>query len=207
MDIGGGLDFGGIGITILVVLVGLFVFATVFFVGWLILQRMQYKITVNLWSKSGSGGVYTSDHARILRDATTKRPDTLHFRKSKVVEQYPGSDFLYYSDRGRMMLNAVVLENKVVFFRIDDLFPPPQMFSASYKQSDFHGLGRSINDARNKWSPKDFFEKYGPMLASGILVVVILIFMIVISNQLGDVSDAIERGLGRYAQAMAGGSI
>jgi hypothetical protein len=208
VDIGlSGFNLGNVGVTVLVVLVGIIVAVGVFALGWMILQRMQYKITVNLWSKSGSGGVYTVDKARIRRDPTTRRPDTIELRKTKITEQYPGSDYLYYTDRGGMMLNGVVLENKVVFFRIDDLFPPPQLFSASYKQSDFHGLARSLNDARNKWSPKGFFEKYGPMLASGVLVVVILIFMIVISNQLGDVSEAIERGLTSFGRSAAGGSI
>lgn len=207
VDIGIGSNVASnVGVTLLIILVGIVAAVAVFGIGYAVIRRMQYKITVNLWSKSGGGGVYTIDKARIIRDPTTRRPDTIQLRKSRITEQYPGSDYLYYSDRGLMMLNGVVLDNKVVFFKVDELFPAPDLFKASYKQSDFHGLGRSINDARTKWSVKDFFEKYGPLLASSLLVVVILIFMIVISNQLGEVSEAIERGLQAAAQAAAGGS-
>ncbi len=199
-------SFGDIGITILVVLSGIIVAVVVFIFGWLILQRLQYKLTVNLWSKTGSGGVFTNDKARIIRDPTTRRPDVIEFRRMKLKEQYPGSDYLYYGDKGGMMLNGVVVDNKVVFFRVEELFPEPELFKVGYKQSDFHGLARSINDSENKWNPADFFSKYGPMLTSGVLVVVILIFMIVISNQLGTVSEAIERGLSSYGRALAGGS-
>lgn len=207
VDIGmGGFDLGSVGITLLIVLVGILASVGVFIVGYFIIQRAQYKLTINLWSKTGSGGVYTVDKARINRDPTTRRPDTIQLQRNKITEQYPGSDFLYYSDRGRMMLNAIVVDNKLIFFRVDDITPNPGEFKTSYKQSDFHGLARSIMDARNKWSASDFLTKYGPMLASGVLVIVVLIFMIVISNQLGNVSEAIERGLTSYGRAVAGGS-
>lgn len=201
-----GFDIGGVGVTLAIVLGGVIVAFVIGLFGYLIYQRAQYKLNINLWSKTGSGGVFTVDKARINRDPTTRRPDTIVLLRNKITEQYPGSDFLYYSDKGAMMLNAVVVENKLVFFRVDDIMPNPGEFKTSYKQSDFHGLARSILDARNKWSPSDFLTKYGPMLASGVLVVVVLIFMIVISNQLGTVSESIERGLTSYARAVAGGS-
>lgn len=167
-----------------VVVIGFFAFVVV-------RRQMQYKFPVHIWSSVENGAIYQLDKARIIKNKSTKRPETIQLQKNKIVEMYPSSDYFTISNRGKLMLNAFIIDNKLVFFKMKKAMPEAQTFQYDWKQSDLHELFHAINENNNRWTMSTFIEKYGTLLVGGGLAVVILIFGIVLVQNMQGVIEAV----------------
>lgn len=153
--------------------------------GFLLIRNlMSYKIPINIWTRIGSGAVFEQDKGKILYNKETKRPEGLKFRRKKVIEEYPSSDYFHPNDKGRPILNAVIADNKVSFFRIEELMPKSGDIKTKWTQNDLHGTFYAVRRNAEKFEVGDFLSKYGVLIGTGLLTIVVLIFMIVVFQKM-----------------------
>lgn len=172
------------GIIILVIVVGFFLFM-------IVRGIMQYKVPVNIWSRTGSSAVYAQDKAKIVYRRDTKRPHMVQLQKTKFKEMYPGSDYFHVNSSGRQMLNAFIVDNKLVFFKIEDWLPNQELFSLGWKQSDLNSLLDAIEHDNQRFSAKDFWSQHAGTVVSGVLALMILIMGIILFQGMQGVIDAV----------------
>lgn len=172
------------GVIILVIIVGFFAFM-------IIRGIMQYNVPVNIWSRTGSTAVYAQDKAKIVSNRDTNRPHLVKLQKTKFTELYPGSDFFHVNDRGKRMLNAFIVDNKLVFFKIEEWLPDRKMFTVGWTQSDLTTLYEGIEADKRRFTAKDFWSQHAGTVVSGVLALMILIMGIILFQGMQGVIDAV----------------
>jgi hypothetical protein len=199
LDLGGQFSLDGTG-GILILGLSAVLFVVVFVFGFFIIKGiMSYKIPVNVWQKTGSGAIFDQDKAKIIRNRETMRPQALQLRKSKIIEEYPGSDYFHPNSKGKPTLNAVLMDNKLTFFRVDEILPDVQKFVTKWRQSDLHSVLAAHKDNADRYTPKKFWDQYGATIMSGMLMVVILIFGIIMFQKMDGLAETFSQGLGSAA--------
>lgn len=205
-----GVSFDGVG-QILVyggvaILAALVLFAVAFFLK----RMMEYKIRVHIFSNATEGVLFQTDKAKYLRNKRTKRPQGIRLQRNKIIEQAPHSDFMSFDNKGKPHLFATIHDNKLVFFKPTKFMPEQGEVKKDWLQSDLHETLHLHQEAENEFSMLGFWDKYGNTVMNGILTMVILIFMIVVFQQMERVADAFGQGLGgvvnRLEALQAGGS-
>lgn len=199
-----GLDFNLAGASQIFLIAGVAIL--VFIVGFLVMMVVKgiisYNIPVNVWSKTGRSAVFAQDKAKIIRNAITKRPDAIVMQKTKFIEQYPGTDYFHVNEKGKRMLNAFIVDNKIVFFKIEDWMPDESLFSIGWKQSDLHSVFDGVERNKNKYTAKDFWTQHGSLVIGGMVIVSSFVLMIIIVQQMGQFTEALNNAGAAFAAAV-----
>lgn len=183
---------GMFGQVLLIGLVAVAVFAIGLLLMLIISKAAQYRYTVHIWGAGANSNLLQREKARIVKEKKTKRPMGLQFRKSKIVEEYPGLGYVSFDEKGKPFLNAILYENKLVFIKTEAFYPEKGKLSIEYMQSDLTDLVKINEEIDTEFSLNNFWDKYGGLIASGMLTIVILIFMIVVIQKF----DAFNENLG-----------
>jgi len=177
----------------------LFAVLIIGFVVMIIHNMAQYRITVNVVAKTANGTLFMKDKARYIKNRDTKRPESIRLRKLKMIEQNPGASFLMHDEKGKPVYNGVLLEDKLVWTKASRYIPRDDDLKIEWKQSDLHAVLRAHEDVKEMFSVASFFEKYGTILATGGLAVVVLLMGIMLFQQMGGVAEQ----LGNVASSLS----
>ena len=174
-----------------------------FFIWRIIADARSYKYKVHLVLGSAHGGSsYDLDAARVIRDPKTNRPSGLKLRKYKFSEEWPTYDFISYDAKGKPHMWATMVNDRLVFLDLASVEPP----QLTYRQSGLVGAQRAHQDAERMFSLKNWFEKYGVMIAIMGFAIVIFVIQLINVNQMShaiDANKAVADQLGRVATQLA----
>lgn len=207
LNLGGSVNLSG-GLHILFIL-SLIIggFAIIFLLFVILRNTLSYNIPINIWTRIGSGAIFEQDKGKVLYNKETKRPEGLKFRRKKVIGEYPSSDFFHPNNRGRPILNAVIADNKASFFRIQALMPDSDDIKTKWTQEDLHGTFHVIGRNAEKFAITNWLAKYGAMAVGTALTLIVLIFMIVVFQQLvnlGHIFSSLVTTTANLAKSISG---
>lgn len=208
LSVGGGFD--GIGQIILYGGIAILAALVLFAVAFLVKRMLEYKISVHIFSSATEGVLFQTDKAKYLRNKKTKRPQGIRLKRNKIIEQAPHTDYMSFDNKGKPHLFASIHDNKLIFFKPTKFMPEEGEVKSTWLQSDLHETLHLHKEAEDEFSLLGFWDKYGITVMNGLLTMVILIFMIVVFQQMDKVADSFTEGLGgvvnRLEALNAGGS-